>query len=223
MADALRSLFSRRQQDPEEDASEATSAPVMRPALVVGLGNPGNEYASTRHNVGVWCVRELARRYGVKFERHGRMDGARIEVGGRTAYLGRPRAYMNESGPPIAAELRRLKLQRGQLLVIYDELDLPVGQVRIRLQGGHGGNNGMRSIIAAVGGGEFARIRVGIDRPYDDGRPVREPDRVAAWVLSRPSEADRRSLEAAVQTVADAIEVAVTDGVELAMNRFNLR
>jgi PTH1 family peptidyl-tRNA hydrolase len=80
----------------------------------------------------------------------------------------------------------------------------------------------MRSIIAAVGGGEFARIRVGVDRPYDDGRPVRDPDRVADWVLSRPSEAERRTLEAAVQTVADAVELAVLEGVELAMNRYNV-
>jgi PTH1 family peptidyl-tRNA hydrolase len=208
---------------PDPDAAAAPPAPPVLPALVVGLGNPGTEYANTRHNVGVWCVRELARRHGVKFERHGRMDSAQIEVGGRTVHIGRPRAYMNESGPPIAAELRRLKLQRGQLFVIYDELDLPVGQVRIRLQGGHGGNNGMRSIIAAVGGGEYPRARVGIDRPYDDGRPIREPERIAAWVLSRPSEDDRKRLEEAVRIVVDAVEVAVVDGVEIAMNRFNLR
>jgi PTH1 family peptidyl-tRNA hydrolase len=215
----LRSLFSRPQ---PADAPPPPEGGLVRPALVVGLGNPGSEYASTRHNVGTWCVRELARRHGVKFERRGRMDGATIEVAGRMLHLGRPRAYMNESGPPIAAELRRLKLQRSELLVIYDEIDLPVGQVRIRLQGGHGGNNGMRSIIAAVGGGEFPRIRVGIDRPYDDGRPVREPNRVADWVLSRPSEADRRILDDAVQRVADAVELAVVEGVELAMNRYNV-
>ncbi len=216
---SLRSLFSRKELADIEAAPEEGS---VRPSLVVGLGNPGAGYASTRHNVGVWCVRELARRYGAKFERHGKMDGATIEVAGRTVHLGRPRAYMNESGPPIAAELRRLKLHRRQLLVIYDEIDLPVGQVRLRLRGGHGGNNGMRSILVAVGGGEFPRIRVGIDRPYDDGHPVRDPDRVADWVLSRPSEADRRLLEAAVQTVADAVELAVSEGVELAMNRYNV-
>lgn len=215
-------LPSPRRDEEREEPPEAPHAPV-RPALVVGLGNPGQEYAATRHNVGVWCVRELARRHGAKFERHGRMDGATVDIGGAALYLGRPRAYMNESGPPIAAELRRLKLQRGRLLVVYDEIDLPVGQVRIRLEGGHGGNNGMRSIIAAVGGTDFPRVRVGIDRPYDDGRPVRDPDRVADWVLSRPSEGDRRMLDEAVQTVADAIELAAVEGVELAMNRYNLR
>src|SRR5690606_31448329 len=106
-----------------------------------------------------------------------------------------PRAYMNVCGPPIAAELRRLKLKPDQMLVIYDDLDLPVGQVRIRLQGGHGGNNGMRSIIGAVGSGDFPRIRIGIDRPYDNGRPVRDPDRIGDWVLSRPSDAERQLLE----------------------------
>ncbi len=195
----------------------------MLPALVVGLGNPGNEYSGTRHNVGVWCVRELARRHGVKLERHGRFESAAIEVGSATIHIGRPRAYMNESGPPIATELRRLKLPRTRLLVVYDEIDLRVGQVRIRLEGGHGGNNGMRSIIAAVRGTDFPRIRVGIDRPYDDGRPVRDPERVAAWVLARPSEDDRKILDAAVQSVADAIELAAVEGVELAMNRYNLR
>jgi PTH1 family peptidyl-tRNA hydrolase len=213
--------FPRRPEESSQPAEESRGP--VRPALVVGLGNPGNEYAATRHNVGVWCVRELARRHGAKFERHGRMDAATVEVGGVTLHLGRPRSYMNESGPPIAAELRRLKLARTRLLVIYDEIDLSVGQVRIRLEGGHGGNNGMRSIIAAVGGTDFPRIRVGVDRPYDDGRPVRDPDRVAEWVLSRPSEDDRRLLDAAVQSVADAVELAVTDGVELAMNRFNPR
>ncbi|MGE0228335.1 MAG: aminoacyl-tRNA hydrolase [Dehalococcoidia bacterium] len=213
--------FPRRHEEPL-DPVEEERGPV-RPALVVGLGNPGTEYAATRHNVGVWCVRELARRHGAKFERAGRMDGATVQVAGAVLHLGRPRAYMNESGPPIAAELRRLKLPRSRLLVIYDEIDLPVGQVRIRLEGGHGGNNGMRSIIAAVGGTDFPRIRVGVDRPYDDGRPVRDPERVADWVLSRPSEDDRRVLDAAVQSVADAVELAAVEGVELAMNRFNPR
>ncbi|MBX7110627.1 MAG: aminoacyl-tRNA hydrolase [Dehalococcoidia bacterium] len=213
--------FPRRADDAPERLDQA-GGPV-RPALVVGLGNPGTEYASTRHNVGTWCVRELARRHGAKFERHGRMDGTSVDLGGVALHLGRPRAYMNESGPPIAAELRRLKLPRTRLLVVYDEIDLPVGQVRIRLEGGHGGNNGMRSIIAAVGGTDFPRIRVGVDRPYDDGRPVRDPERVADWVLSRPSEAERRVLEEAVASVADAIELAALEGVELAMNRYNLR
>jgi len=145
---------------------------------------------------------------------------AGIEIEGRTLHLARPRAFVNESGPPIAAELRRLKLEPSQLLAIYDDLDQPVAQVRIRLSGGHGGHNGMRSLIGAIGN-EFPRVRVGIDRPYDDGRPVREPDRIADWVLHAPSKVERERLEAAVETAADAVVVAVNEGVALAMNRFN--
>jgi PTH1 family peptidyl-tRNA hydrolase len=217
----LRSLLHRSGPD-EAEAQPGAPLEVTRPSLIVGLGNPGQEYARTRHNVGVWTLREIARRHPAKFDRHGKTESGAIEVGGRTVHLARPRAYMNVCGPPIAAELRRLKLKPAQMLVIYDDLDLPVGQVRIRLQGGHGGNNGMRSIIGALGGGEFPRIRIGIDRPYDDGRPVRDPDRVGDWVLGRPSEADRQLLEAAARTAADAALFAAVEGVELAMNRFNV-
>ena len=206
----------------EGEPREPVAAPaaVTRPVLVVGFGNPGTEYASTRHNVGVWCVRLLVRRYHGQFERHGQMEVARVDIEGHTVHLARPRTYVNLSGPPIAAELRRLKLEPSKLLAIYDELDLPVAQVRMRLQGGHGGHNGMRSLVGVLGQ-EFPRIRIGIDRPYDDGRPVRDPDRIADWVLTPPSVAERERLESAVEQAADAVVLAVTSGVELAMNRVN--
>ena len=149
------------------------------------------------------------------------METATVEVEGRTVYLARPRAYVNESGPPIAAELRRLNLDARQLLVVYDDIDLPVGQLRIRGQGGHGGYNGMKSLLGAVGGGEFARVRIGIDRPYDDGKPVREPDRVAEWVLAPPSNREREAIERTIEVAADAIVLAIGSGVEQAMSRFN--
>ena len=193
----------------------------MRPAYIVGFGNPGAEYASTRHNVGTWLIRLLARRYKADFERHGKMETARVEIGGREVYLGRPRSYVNESGPPIAAELRRLKIEPQRLLAVYDDIDLPVGQVRIRAQGGHGGYNGMKSLLGAVATREFPRIRIGIDRPYDDGKPVRDPDRVADWVLHAPTASERTAIEDALEQVADAVELAVRDGIHLAMNRYN--
>lgn len=193
-----------------------------RPVLVVGLGNPGDKYARSRHNVGQWCIRELARRHHVEFLREGRIDVGRADLEGTRLYLGRVRSsYYNESGGPVQGELRRLGLAPWQLLVVYDELDLPVAQIRIRAFGGHGGNNGMRSIVAALDSQEFARIRVGIDRPYDDGTPVRDPDRVAAWVLGTPPREEREQLEAAVARAADAIEAAAFDGIEAAMSRFN--
>ncbi len=204
------------------EGSEGSEGP-RRPVLVVGLGNPGAQYGNTRHNVGAWCVQLLARRHGARLGRHGKLDGATIEVGGRSLHLARPRAMMNESGPPVAAELRRLRLRTEQLLVVYDEIDLPVGQMRIRPHGGDGGHRGMRSILGAVGGNGFARIRIGIDRPYDDGRPVRDPDRIADWVLSEPGPDERRQLDEAVALAAETIEAAVIEGLDTAMNTFNRR
>jgi PTH1 family peptidyl-tRNA hydrolase len=203
------------------DDAVVTSEPIVRPEYIVGFGNPGAEYASTRHNVGTWLIRVLARRHKANFERHGKMETAQVEIGGRTVYLGRPRAYVNESGPPIAAELRRLKIDSRQLLAIYDDIDLPVGQIRIRALGGHGGYNGMKSLLGAVATQEFPRIRIGIDRPYDNGKPVRDPDRVADWVLHAPSATERKTIEDALEQVADAVELAVSEGIHLAMNRYN--
>jgi peptidyl-tRNA hydrolase, PTH1 family len=214
---------SRRGPPPPEEAAPVAPRPagVLRPALVMGLGNPGSEYGNTRHNVGAWCVNLLARRHHATLQRQGRVERAEIEIDGHRVEIARPRTFMNESGPAVAAEVKRLGIDPARLLVIHDELDLPVAKIRLRLQGGHGGNNGMRSIIASLGTTEFARIRIGIDRPYDDGRPVRDPDRVADWVLQPPSAADRRALEAAVETVADAVELAVREGLEVAMQRVN--
>lgn len=212
--------------EPEHEAAAPPpqeGAPA-RPLLVCGLGNPGAEYAHTRHNVGAWCVNLLARRHHAELQRAGRMDRARITLegaAGRTLDIARPRALMNESGPPIAAELKRLGLHPRQLLVVYDDIDLPVARVRMRLEGGSGGNNGLKSIIAALGSTDFPRIRIGIDRPYDGTTAVRDPERVAAWVLTRPHAEDRRRLEAAVARVADAVEQAARDGYEAVMNDLN--
>ena len=220
---------------PEPDAStveEPGEAP--RPRLIVGLGNPGPEYEGTRHNVGMWTIQRLAERHGVTLARDTRVWRATVEVGGRALHLAAPRSWYNESGPAVASELRRLRLARGQLLVVHDDIDMPLARVRMRPHGGHGGNNGMRSILDALGGGDVPRVRIGIDRPYDPdpddpdgelsrGRPVRDPDRVADWVLSRPGAEERAALDAAIAEVADAIELAAVEGVEAAMNRLNRR
>lgn len=212
-----------RRSAPRREAEETPEgdADLGRPLVVFGLGNPDDRYAQTRHNVGAWCIAELARRHHVELKREGRVNVARIEVDGRPLWIGRPRSYMNESGPPIAQEARRLKAHPRQVLVLYDELDLPVGATRMRLQGSSGGNNGMKSIIGALGSQEFARIRIGIDRPYDHGAPVRDPDRVAAWVLSRPSPDHKRLLDDAVDRALNAVEQAVREGYEVAMQRLH--
>ncbi len=215
------------------DASDDT-AESRRPRLIVGLGNPGPDYEGTRHNVGMWTIQRLAERHGATLARDKRVWRATIEVGGRPLHLAAPRSWYNESGPAVAAELRRLRLARTRLLVIHDDIDMALARVRMRPHGGHGGNNGMRSILDALGGGDFPRIRIGIDRPYDPdpddpdgalsrGRPVRDPDRVAGWVLSRPDREERASLDAAITDVADAVELAAREGIEAAMNRLNRR
>ena len=179
-------------------------------------------------------VEGLAERHGATFARDQRVRRATVEVGGAPLHLAAPRGWYNESGPAVASELRRLRLRRTQLLVVYDDIDMALARVRMRPHGGHGGNNGMRSILDALGGGDFPRIRIGIDRPYDPdpddpdgaqsrGRPVRDPDRVADWVLSRPRPEERDPLAAAIAAVADAIELAAVEGVEAAMNRLNSR
>ena len=222
----FRDRLKRRAEAPavtDEDSDVAAPDEVRRPLLAIGFGNPGSEYGNTRHNVGAWCIAALARRGGARLERHGRIDRATVQIDGRAMHLGRSRTFYNESGPAVAAELRRLHLSARDLLVIYDELDLPVARVRIRPHGGHGGNNGIKSLIGAVGSGEFARLRIGIDRPYDDGVPVREPERIARWVLAEPGDEERRQLREAVETSADAVELAVREGIDIAMNRYNQR
>ncbi|MFA7250210.1 MAG: aminoacyl-tRNA hydrolase [Dehalococcoidia bacterium] len=211
-----------RTEPDEVPAPAPEDAGPARPLLVCGLGNPGADYGQTRHNVGMWCIGVLAQRHHVELKREGRVDAARLQVGGRTLGIARSRTMYNEAGGAIVAEMKRLGATPAQLLVVYDDLDLPVGRVRMRLQGSSGGNNGLKSLIAALGGSwEFPRIRIGIDRPYDGTIPVRDPDRVAAWVLARPFPAHRRILDAAVERVADAVEQAVQSGYDAAMNELN--
>ena len=205
----------------EPTAREAQEGPA-RPLLVVGLGNPTNDYAQTRHNVGMWCISVLARRHRAELTRSGNMDAARLDLAGLPVGIAISRSFYNEAGAGIVAEMKRLRATPAELLVIYDDLDLPVGRVRMRLQGSSGGNNGLKSIIAALGGStDFPRIRIGIDRPYDGTIPVREPERIAKWVLARPSAPQRVILDAAVERVADTVEYAAAAGFEVAMNELN--
>jgi peptidyl-tRNA hydrolase, PTH1 family len=190
--------------------------------LIVGLGNPGPEHAGNRHNIGFWCVNELARRSGWSFRRRGRL--ATIAEGtlcGRHVLLVKPQTFVNRSGDAVGELARRYRLPATQVVVIYDELDLPVGALRIREQGSHGGQNGMRSIIAALGTQEFPRIRVGIGRPFAGGEPTRDPEYVAAYVLSNPPRDERQQLESVVVRVADAIEYLLREGTGGAMAQFN--
>ena len=183
--------------------------------IVVGLGNPGKQYAGTRHNLGFWCVDRLAAEWGIDVSRRRRLfvwgEGT---AGGVSVALAKPRTYVNESGQAVTAVLARLRAKPSELIVVYDDLDLPVGRIRLRAAGGAGGHNGMRSIIADIGTQEFARLRVGI------GRPATGSDEIE-HVLGRPSDDERRTMADAVDTAAQAVAAIVEDGVEAAMNRFN--
>jgi PTH1 family peptidyl-tRNA hydrolase len=184
--------------------------------LVAGLGNPGGEYASTRHNVGFMVADELARRHGVRFR--SKFSGRYADVrhdGVRLALL-EPQTYMNESGRSVAAALRFYKTPLDRLLVVHDEVDLEFGRLQARLGGGLAGHNGLRSIADRCGGADFLRLRVGV------GRPARgDPRPVADYVLS-PFAPDL-DVDAVVTRAADAVETLVTEGLEITMTRYNER
>lgn len=184
--------------------------------LVAGLGNPGPEYAATRHNVGFMVADELARRVGGSWR--GKFSGelAEVRLEGRRLALLKPQTYMNESGRSVGAAVRFFKVDPEALVVVHDEVDLDPGRLQARLGGGLAGHNGLRSIAQHVGTEEFARLRVGVGRPErGDPRPV------ADFVLSPfPPEL---AVDALVARAADAVETIAREGVEAAQQGFNER
>ena len=192
------------------------------PLLIVGLGNPGSEHARNRHNVGFWVVNRLARLAGADFTRRGRLASlAEGTLAGRQVVLVKPQTFVNNSGDAVRDLLRRYRASPSDLLVVYDDLDLPVGALRIRQEGSHGGQNGMRSIIAAVGSQNFPRVRIGIGRPLAGGEPTRDPEYVAAYVLANPPPEERRILEETVERTAEAVQTIVAGNLSGAMAQFN--
>ncbi|MFN2520382.1 MAG: aminoacyl-tRNA hydrolase [Candidatus Limnocylindria bacterium] len=193
-------------------------APARVEHVVVGLGNPGDGYAPTRHNVGFRVVSRLARRARADFDH--RAASSRIaegRVGAVPVAIARPQTFMNDSGAAVRKLLDRYRVGPGALLVISDDIDLPLGRIRIRASGGAGTHNGMRSVVAAVGEG-FARIRCGV-APADPGAPIL--GELADFVLAPFAAAEREQAEAMVLRAAEAAEVALRDGVARAMERFN--
>jgi peptidyl-tRNA hydrolase, PTH1 family len=190
--------------------------------LIVGLGNPGREYAHSRHNVGFWCLNRLARRHGIAFSSGGKLaavgEGRLAE---RPVILAKPRTFVNLSGRAVSHLLQRYHLSPPQLLVVCDDLDLPLGRVRVRARGSHGGHRGMRSIVEAIGSQEFPRIRIGIGRPRVAGEPTWEPEVVVDYVLSPMTAEERRILDEAAATAGEAILCLLAEGVETVMNRYN--
>jgi PTH1 family peptidyl-tRNA hydrolase len=189
--------------------------------LVVGLGNPGPSYAGHRHNVGYRVTEELAERMGAAFRAHksGRADvvEGRLAAPGTAAprvVLVRPRTYMNESGGPVSQLAKFYKVPPERILAVHDELDLPFDTMRVKLGGGDNGHNGLRSLRASLGTGDFYRVRIGIGRP-----PGRQ--HVSDFVLSDYSSVERRLVPLQVTTAADAVESLVSDGLAATQSRFN--
>ncbi|PPF78696.1 aminoacyl-tRNA hydrolase [Subtercola sp. Z020] len=185
--------------------------------LVVGLGNPGPEYAGNRHNVGQMVLDDLAARFSGAFKAHktnARVAEGRLVPGGTRFVLAKPNSYMNNSGGPVAGLLSYYSLDPAHLIVVHDDLDIPFDTLRLKAGGGHGGHNGIRDIIAATGTPDFARVRVGIGRP-----PGRQS--AADFVLRDFTSTERQVLPNLLADAADAVELIAADGLTAAQQRFH--
>jgi PTH1 family peptidyl-tRNA hydrolase len=183
--------------------------------LVVGLGNPGPGYAGNRHNAGFFVLDLLAERLGGRFRSHkGRADTVEGRLVGQPVALVKPRSYMNESGGPVSSVAKFFGVPVDRLVVVHDELDIPFGAVRLKRGGGDNGHNGLRSITKSMGSPDYLRVRFGIGRP-----PGRQDP--AAFVLEDFRTAERKELPFLVDQSADATELLISDGLEVAQNRYH--
>lgn len=191
------------------------AAPV---ALLVGLGNPGQQYERTRHNAGFWLLDRLVRQLGAEFRSERRFAGdlASVRLDGRTVFLLKPTTFMNRSGQAVRALAHFHKLSPQQVLVIHDEIDLPPGVVRLKRGGGPGGHNGLRDIIAVFGGDrDFLRMRIGVGRPGPGAAGVVD------YVLHTPPVAERDVIDAAIEGALDVLPLVLAGDTERAMQRLH--
>ena len=190
--------------------------------LIVGLGNPGRGYANNRHNIGFMCLNRFARRHGIRFDK--RQCQARIgsgEVAGNKVVLARPQTYMNRSGGAVSRLVKKYDISLENIIVIHDDLDLPLGKIRIRPRGSAAGHKGIDSIITHLGSEDFVRIRVGIGRPTaKEGSAISEDD-IIAYVLSDFTPEEKRVIVETTFQVSEAIYCLLTEGLVTTMNRFN--
>ena len=178
--------------------------------LIAGFGNPGSEYANTRHNAGFWYVDELARQLGTHFTSDKRFFSqvASAQIDGRKLLLVKPMNYMNNSGQGLAAVARFFKIDARQILVAHDELDIPPGHIRLKNGGGHGGHNGLRDSVSKLGGGDFWRLRIGIGHPGHKSA-------VSGYVLKRAGADDQRLID-------EAIELALSESMTMINGDINV-
>jgi len=184
--------------------------------LIVGLGNPGAEHARTRHNAGFWFLDALAQSKGARFGAESKLHGetAKITLEGGTVYLLKPSTFMNRSGLAVASALRYWKIEPEHMLVAHDELDLPPGTARLKFDGGHGGQNGLRDIAQHLGHGKYHRLRVGIGHPG-------HKDRVTPWVLGRPGKDDEAVMLRAIDDAINVLPLAARGDFNEAMKQLH--
>jgi len=191
--------------------------------LIAGLGNPGRGYANNRHNVGFMCLNYFAKKQGIRFDK--KRGKARIgmgEIAGTKVALARPQTYMNLSGQSVCLLVKKFDINLNDLLVIHDDLDLPLGKIRIRQGGGSAGHKGINSITTELGSQDFIRIRVGIGRPNIIGgsAEISEAD-IITYVLSDFTPEEKQPITQAITRVSEAVLCILTEGLTAAMNKYN--
>lgn len=191
--------------------------------LIVGLGNPGGEYAGNRHNIGAICLLHLARQHRIPLDR--RLGHARCgfgELAGEKVVLAKPQVFMNLSGRSVRVTSQKFALEACDIVIIHDDLDLPLGKMRIRQGGGSAGHKGVNSIISELGSADFVRIRIGIGHPSlrEDSEGVSESE-IVEYVLSDFSPEEKAAMEKVIPLVSEAIFYLITYGITLAMNKYN--
>jgi peptidyl-tRNA hydrolase, PTH1 family len=184
--------------------------------LLVGLGNPGKTYAQTRHNAGMWVIERAAARWSIRLSPHGSGQRGSGRLGRELVELAGLLDWMNVTGPPLKGLLREFSLSPGELIVVHDDLDLGPGRLRIKLDGGHGGHNGIKSIIEALGTSQFVRLKIGV------GRPAAGQDS-ADFVLESVTKGEMMVMDPCLERAVDALECLIHRGPESAMNQFNVR
>ena len=200
----------------DETGASADASIESEAWLVLAVGNPGRQYANSRHNVGWWVADEIVKRAGAKLTAQGISDQADVRLGDTAAVVAYPKTYVNRSGSAARTLLDRTGIPIEQMLVICDDINLPVGTIRVRRNGGAGGHNGLASIIDSIGSNAFPRIRVGVGKQSDGKSQVDH-------VLGAPSKSEAEQLNQEVKRAADAATTLITEGVEAAMNRYNQR
>ena len=189
--------------------------------LIIGLGNPGEKYSNTRHNAGARAISHFAKQEKVTLKSSGKLLRlGSTSINNLTVNLVKPRSYVNTSGKAARSAIDKTASPINQTLVIFDDLDLPVGSLRLRIGGGSGGHNGIKSLIEEIGP-DFIRLRIGIGRPLKNGQPSYDPEIVADYVLTAEENTQAKILSDAIKQTSDVIRVILNDGINIAAGKFN--